>query len=543
MDGLFLTTVTRQLNALCPCKINKIQNISDEELLVNLHTKQKNQKLVINVRSNTNRIYLANQVETTQNMPTNFVMVLRKQLHQGTITSISQVGYDRLLKMEISTRNEFGDATTFSLMIELMGKYANIVLVNEEGIIVDALKRIPVYENSKRTIHPGAAYTLPTQPEKQDPFQVETIDMDSSLVNQVYGFSPLLSEEFLYRMHHGEEFPDILQECVNSDTLYVYEKEYHCLPLTHLHQEATTYPLMEGLQALNKENENKNRIKEQCGDVFRTVEKELKKAKKKLPKLEKSLQDADQMETYKEYGDLLFAYMGQIQKEKNVTLTRFEDGSEVTIPIDMRYDIKDNANRYYQKYHKLKRSKDILAEQIEHCQEDIDYFETLWQQLQMAGIEDAQEIRQELINQKILQPKKVRAQNKRKKMPNLIHLNVNGVDIYLGKNNIQNHYITSKLSRKSDIWFHVKDYHGSHVLCKDPQPDEELIRLCAMLAAYYSKGGQSSSVPVNYCPVSQLKKVPGSKMGFVTMKSYKTIYIDPDPALIEQWLQEYQIKK
>ena len=149
MDGLFLYTITQQLNTLCPCKINKIQNISDEELLLVLHTKQGNKRLVLNVRSNTNRVYLAQQIETTQNTPSNFVMVLRKQLSGATIESIRQVNFDRLLCLDCTTRNEFGDFTSFQLYVELMGKYANIVLVNDSQIIVDALKRIPVYENSQ----------------------------------------------------------------------------------------------------------------------------------------------------------------------------------------------------------------------------------------------------------------------------------------------------------------------------------------------------------------------------------------------------------
>ncbi len=543
IDGLFLYNVAQHLNQVCPCKISKIQNISDEELLFVLHTKQGNKRLVCNVRSNTNRIYFVDSIETTQGIPSNFVMVLRKQLSQGTIESIQQISFDRLLKFTLASRNEFGDATRFYLYVELMGKYANIVLVNSDNIIVDALKRIPVYENSKRTIHPGAKYTLPAQPEKQNPLEVENVDMDSSLVKQVYGFSPVLSNEFQTRMIQGQSFKDILKELLESDTLYCYEKEYHCLPLTHLHQSQTTYPLMEGMQKLYQDNESKARIKEQCGDVFRTVSKEKKKHEKKLPKLQDSLEQAKDLEIYKEYGDLLFAYMGQIKKEKEVQVPNFEDGSMVSIPLDMRFDIKGNANKYYQKYHKLKRSQDILEQQIQLCKQDIDYFTQLEEQLKHCSIEDALEIRQELIDKKVLSQRKVRMNKKKKAIPNLLHLQVENADIYVGKNNIQNHYIIQKLARKQDTWFHVKDYHGSHVLCKSETMDETLIRMCALLAAFYSKGGQSSSVPVDYCSVSQLRKVPGAALGFVTMKQYQTIYIDPEQEIVDQWIKQYQIKR
>ena len=131
---------------------------------------------------------------------------------------------------------------------------------------------------------------------------------------------------------------------------------------------------------------------------------------------------------------------------------------------------------------------------------------------------------------------------KKNKNPHVLHLQLEDADIYVGKNNIQNNYITHQLARKQDTWFHVKDYHGSHVLIKTNELNEEKIRMCSQLATYYSKGKQSSSVPVDYTQVGQLKKVPGSKIGFVTMKTYKTIYIDPEETLIEQWIQQYQTK-
>lgn len=541
MDGLLLFTITKQLQTYCPCKLNKIQNLSDEEIVFQLHTKNAGTvRLVCNVHSNTNRIYITQKTETSQSQPTNFVMVLRKQCAQCIIESIEQIHYDRVLCLHLQCRNELGDYTNNKLYVECMGKYANMILVNQEGIIIDALKRIPVYENAKRTIHPGATYILPKQVKKVNPTEVTKVDMDTSLVDQIYGFSPLLSKEFQYRMANGQTYQDILKELLNSQSLYVYPHEYHCIELTHLHQKADVYPLMVGLDHLYQANEQQIRIKEQCGDVFRTVDKELKKAKKKLPKLQASLEKSYDYKKYQQYGDLLFAYMHQIKKEKVVHVPDFETGQDVSIPIDMRLDIKGNANKYYQKYHKMKRSQSILQEQIETCKKEIDYFEQLHEQLQHCTVMDALEIRQELVNAHVMMHKRSRKQAKHKNKPNVLHLQVENVDIYVGKNNLQNNYITHHLSRKKDIWFHVKDYHGSHVLCKCEQPNEALIRMCAMLAAYYSKGQMSSSVPVDYCPVSQLKKVPGAPVGFVTMKSYKTIYIDPDREQIEKWIRKYK---
>ena len=544
LDGLMIHTLSNRMQPLVNGKIGKIQNISDEEILIHVHTKEAgNQKLIINVHSNTNRMYINNTTLQVQPSPSNFVMVLRKYVSQGIIQAIEQMGFDRIVRFSILGHNEFGDALHIQMYAELMGKYANLILVNEEGNIMDALKRIPIFENSKRFIHPGAKYTLPEQGNKSNPDAISTIQMDEPLTKQIHGFSPLTSKEFLYRMNNNETFEDILQELFESDTLYIYDtKNFHCLELKHLNQEAKVYEFMDGLNHLYQYNESKTRIKEQCGDVFRTVEKEKKKQIKKLPKLQESFEQSLDYEKYKTYGDLLFCYMYELKKEPVVIVPDFETGEDVSISIDMRYDLKENANRYYQKYHKLKRGQSILQEQIEQCKEEIEYFSQLEEQLNHCTPIDAIEIREELIKNRIMFQNKNNVRRKKPKNPHVLHLQLEEADIYVGKNNIQNNYITHHLARKQDTWFHVKDYHGSHVLIKCENLDEQKIRMCAQLATYYSKGKQSSSVPVDYTQVNQLKKVPGSKIGFVTMKSYKTIYIDPDENQIEQWIENYQVK-
>lgn len=544
LDGLLIHTLTNRCQPLINGKIGKIQNISDEEILFHIHTKEEgNQKLIINVHSNTNRMYINHTSLQVQPSPSNFVMVLRKYVSQGIIQNIEQIGYDRIVCFSILGHNEFGDALHINMYAELMGKYANLVLVNEEGIIMDALKRIPVFENSKRLIHPGAKYTLPSQTDKMDPDKIQTINMDEPLTKQIHGFSPLTSKEFLFRMNNQEKYEDILKELFESQNLYIYDaKNFHCLELKHLQKEAKIYEFMEGLNHLYQHNESKARIKEQCGDVFRTVEKEKKKQIKKLPKLEQSFEQSLDYEKYKMYGDLLFCYMYNLKKEPVVTVPDFETGADVQIQIDMRFDLKENANRFYQKYHKLKRGQSILLEQIEQCKEDIEYFIQIEEQLNHCTPEDAMEIREELIKNRIMFQNKNNIKRRKAKNPHVLHLSYDGADIYVGKNNIQNNYITHHLARKQDTWFHVKDYHGSHVLIKCDELNEERIRMCAQLATYFSKGKQSSSVPVDYTQVSQLKKVPGSKIGFVTMKSYKTIYIDPDEVQIEKWIKEFQVK-
>ena len=475
-------------------------------------------------------------------------MLLRKLIDGGIIRSCKQLGLDRILHMIVEARNEMGDIHSYHFYIELMGKYANLVLVGEDNRIIDALKRIPPFENNRRTILPGAQFTLPApHKDKQNPYQHGPFLKEESLTKQFHGFSPLLSKEVQYRMHQGEEFDDIMQKIAASDTLYISDIKdqmyFHCIPLTHLEGTYRTYPLMKGMDILFYHKEEKVRIKQQSGDLFKAVRKELHKNTSKLPKLEASLEEAMDCEKYREYGDLLFAYMHTIEKTAQITLPSFENEAMVTIPIDMRYDLKQNANRYYQKYHKFKRAQNILSEQICLCKQEIEYFETLEIQLEQASMQDAMEIREELSKQNYIKPLKTRIRKKKKQeLPHFETFQFDDITIYVGKNNLQNDYVTWKLARKQDTWLHVKDLHGSHVIITTDHPDEATLRNAAMLAAWYSQGRYSSSVPVNYCLVRQLKKIPGNKGSLVSLSNYKTIYIDPDANYIQKLHDEHLAK-
>lgn len=548
LDGLLLQQLYQEINTYLPAKLLKIQQISNDEVLFNLRTQKGNQKLMVSLHSVYNRLHITNESYTTLETPGNFVMLLRKQIDGGIIRMFEQVGLDRVLHMEIEARNELGDIHTKHLYIELMGKYANIILVDEDGKIIDALKRIPPFENNKRTIHPGALFVLPApHTDKQNPYEYTSIDLDESFTKQFHGFSPLLSKEMQYRIQQGESFDDVMQIIKASHNLYISEcnntTQFHVLPLTHLEVSARTYPLMKGMDILFYEKEEKVRIKQQSGDLFRTVRKELHKNVSKLPKLKQSLEDAYHCEKYREYGDLLFAYMDTIDKQSIVELPSFENGENVKIQLDMRFSIKDNANKFYQKYHKAKRAQSILCEQISLCESEIHYFETMEVQLEQASIADAIEIREELVKQGYLKAQKVKIRKKKKQeLPHYETFKIEDTLVYVGKNNLQNDYVTWKLGRKNDTWFHVKDIHGSHVIVNSDTLSESLIRSAALLAAWYSQGRHSSSVPVNYCLQKQLKKIPGNKGSLVSLSTYKTIYIDPDATTIQTIIDTCSVK-
>ncbi len=551
LDGLVLHQLQSVLQEYIPAKINKLQQISDTELLFTIRSSKGNRKLLISAHSVYNRIHLTDESYTALETPSNFLMLLRKQLDGGIIRSLQQIGLDRILQMNIEARDDLGDIHYKRLYIELMGKYANIILVGEDNRIIDALKRIPPFENNSRTIHPGAIFQLPKQHEqKKNPYNQYDIPANDDFTSYFHGFSPLLSKEVVYRIQKGESFPKIMQKLKSSLQLHISDVKdnmyFHCIPLTHFESTYRSYELMKGMDVLYFHKEEKIRIKQQSGDLFKIVRKELQKNKSKLPKLKRTWLDAMDCDKYREYADLLFAYMHTIQKTEIVILPSFETNQDISIPIDMKYDLKQNANKYYQKYHKAKRAQEIIQEQMMLCEKEITYFERMEIQLEQASLQDAIEIREELISQGYVKaPKaKIRKSKKGGSLPHYETFTFDEASIHVGKNNLQNDYVTWKLARKNDTWLHTKDYHGAHVIITCEHPSEQLLRNAAMLAAYYSKGRYSSSVPVDYCLQKHLKKIPGSKTGLVSLTSYKTIYIDPDLAHIQHLIDTHlTIKK
>lgn len=547
LDGLVLNQISKQLQTLTPAKINKMQQISSDEIIFILRTHHENVKLMISCHSVYNRIHITKREYISQEVPDTFLMVLRKYIDRSIITSIEQLGLDRILRFTMEVKDELADYHHYYLYVELMGKYANLVLVNHENKIIDALKRIPAFENNKRTIHPGAIYTIPTPHDKQDPFMASYVDRETSLVKQFHGFSPLLSDEVLYRLQNEASFPSIMNEIKDSYTLYLHLKDndylYHLIELKHLHLPYETYEIMEAMDQLYYQKEEKVRIKQQSGDIYKTVRYELKKNIKKLGKLKQTLDDANDLDKYRMYGDLLYTCTTVYNQHlKEVEVLDFDGETNIKIPLDDKVSLKQNAKKYYQKYTKSKTAQIEVSKQIEKTETLIHYFENIEMQLDQVSFEDALEIKEELANLGFMKQTNYKIRKKKKdKKPHFITLCIDDVYLYVGKNNIQNEYITFEQAKRDDMWFHVKDMHGSHVVITTNDPSEKILRIAAQLAAYYSQGKNSSSVPVNYCMIRQLKRPNKAALGFVTLSNYKTIYIDPEVHEIEAIIKEYQI--
>jgi predicted ribosome quality control (RQC) complex YloA/Tae2 family protein len=543
LDGLLLHRVIQQLTLKLPLRIQRIYDLSDTELLFNVRSHHEKHQLLISTHTIHNRLLLSKQTFSPPIEPSPFVMLLRKHCEEGLITAIHQQGLDRIIRIDIQKRDALGDLTFKHLMVELMGKYANLILCDANFRILDALKRIPLYENSKRLLQPGAAYTYPEAHDKKDPRLNNTIDVQLGLSQQFHGFSPLLAREFDHRMRHGQSFKAIMDELVSSDSIYLYPREQdpigHCLELTHLNQDALIFPLMEGLDQWYAQQEEKERIKQRTGDLFKLVQREYKKAQQKLPKLIEDLGQSQAFEQYRNYGELLYAYAHQLPKgHASINLLDEATQTQVHIDLDERLDGKANAAKYFQKYQKAKKGQSHIQKQIDLTQQELTYFESLLEQLSLASILDAADIQQELIQQGYVR-KRPQA-SKKKTQIHYYRFDLNATHrILVGKNNYQNEFVTFKLAQKNDLWFHALNYHGAHVVLQGIHPSEEAIQKACQLAMYFSKAKTMTKAEIQMTAIKHLKKIPEGKPGQVIVSQYESVTIDLNESELKQWMTQH----
>ena len=527
IDGIILSKVKDDLCLHLPIRINKINSTSNTEVVFNVHADKIRTSLVISLHSVYNHISLSNENYSDYEEPSTFVMVLRKHITNGIITSIVQNEYDRYLLLNIRALNDLYDEKEYILSVELMGKYANLILIDKEtNKIIDALKKIPPYLNNKRTILQGANFEIPESQNKKDPYNDFSIDFEQSLVKQVQGFSKQLEEEIRHRISNNEKYEDIVKQIKESNSLYISSNnDYHVIPLTYLNLPYKEVSIQKGFDILYYKANEKERIKTVTEDIYKFVKRQIKHFDTKVVKLKQSLIDSENLDKDRENGELLFTYSNLETKGLNKIDIVDYSGSNKAIKLDPKLSIKQNANKYFTAYSKKRKGKVYIEEQLEIANRELEYFNALKEQLDIATYLDALQIKEELIKYGYIR-KKVNKQKKNKKI-NLYQVEYQGSIITFGKNNIQNDYLSFDYAKPNNMWFHAKDFHGAHLIVNTDNPSEEVLRMCANLAAYFSNGRMSSSVPVNYCLAKNLKKVKGAKAGFVTIKNYKTIYIDP----------------
>lgn len=556
-DGLFTYSITADLQQLVTGRITKIHQPNAQEVILHVRANGKNHKLLFSIHSSYARVHLTEQSIENPAEPPMFCMLLRKHLEGGFISSVKQLGFDRIIIVEIESKNEIGDPIVRQLHAEIMGRHSNLLLIDKEQYkIVDSLKHLPPSVNSFRTVLPGQPYLAPPTQNKWNPqlvteeelatFFVETKNA-KDIVTQFTGFSPLHAEELLYRMTSASNrvqcFKEFIASFANGGTSPMYvlanHKTYFSpIELTHLHGDMTTYPnVHELLDRVFFARAERDRVKQQAGDLERWLQNEIDKLALKTKKLTKDYERASKLDQFQLYGELLMANIYSFEKGvKEVTVINYysENSEEITIPVSERKTPIENAQGYYTKYTKAKNALIMVQQQLEKTKEEITYFEMLAQQVQQAAPGDIEEIREELAEQGYLKLRHSKKKKKPVKPEPERYISSTGIAISVGKNNKQNDMLTFKIAKRTDIWLHTKDIPGSHVVIHSSEPDETTLREAATLAAYFSKARESSSVPVDYTDIRQVKKPNGAKPGFVIYFEQKTLYIDPDEALILQ---------
>ncbi|MFK9092365.1 NFACT family protein [Bacillus salipaludis] len=561
-DGLFTKAMVDELlSSLKGGRINKVHQPYKNEVILTIRANGVNQKLLLSAHPSYARVQLTNEAYDNPSEPPMFCMLLRKHIEGYILEDLYQVDNDRMIIIEIKGRNEIGDISYKQLIIEIMGRHSNIVLVDKtRNVILDSIKHVSFAINSHRAILPGQPYIYPPAQNKINPFEAVEEDversvdfiggkLDRQLVEHFAGTSPLFAKEVIFQSGLANRtsvpgtFIRLIKKIAAGDIspsiISANGKEsFYLFPLEHLKGEIKTFPsISEMLDRYYFGKAERDRVKQQGNDIERFISNEKEKNEKKIGKLEVTLKDAERAEQFQRYGELLTANLYVAKKGmKEIEVLDYYDelGGTIVIPLDPRKTPSENAQKYFSKYQKAKTALAVVVEQIAKAHEEVAYFENLTQQVQAASPKDIQEIREELVEGGYIRERQKRngkkAQNAK---PVLDHFHASdGTEIIVGKNNKQNDYLTNKLAARDEIWLHTKDIPGSHVVIRSKEPADETIREAAILAAYYSKARNSSSVPVDFTKVRYVKKPSGAKPGFVIYDNQQTVYVTPDEELV-----------
>jgi len=525
LDGFFIHHLTEELkSALVGGRINKIYQLSELELLFHIRANYKTYKLIVSSSISSSHVNITLKQYENQDAPFNFCMLIRKHFEGAFITNISQVENDRILIFDFSCGNELGDMVNKKMICEIMGRNSNIIFTNEDYTILDAIRRLPPSLEGMRTILPRATYVFPHLDKRVSPFHVPSNEID---LTSLQGVSSL----FLNEVRHTQDIKALISKSINPVVMKTSTKEFfYCFPLEHIGGMITHFnTLSELLDYVYEEKDIEARLTQQHKELDKFLNNELQKNKYKLEKLKSELEAAVSNQELQKMGELLSANLYKIKKGDAFVIVEdyYDQMNEITIPLNENKTPSENLKLIFTK---LKKSKNAIAhieKQILLTLQEIDYFEEFVVQFEYATPKDLEEMKQELETNHYLRKK--RETKPKKSYPKYeTYQDETGTLIFLGKNNIQNDYLTHTVASRNEYWFHVQGGPGSHVVVKSEAiPPENTLRAAANLAAYYSKFRNSSSVPVDYTQIKNLKKIPGQKGSKVIITGHRTIFIDP----------------
>lgn len=566
-DGMFTHAMVNELkDMLLLGRVTKIHQPYKNELVLVIRANRKNKKLLLSAHPQHARVQITEMDYENPAIPPQFCMVMRKYLDGAHLEKIEQVENDRIIHFHFNHRNELGDIDQLTLIAEIMGRHSNIILINpEDKKILETIRHVPSTMNSYRSLVPGAIY-LPPPPQHSinpfDSFDEEKTDvnhqeklMNVKDIQALYqGIGRDTAEELLYYMEAYElsirgalkKYIDRLDDSLSLPTLTICTKKRESFtPFEYESLNGYKEPyqrLSELVDRYYEKKAEKDRAHQQAADLIRLVRNLLEKNDTKLSKLEKEFYETEEKETFRIKGEVLTAFMHQVEVgKKEVVLPNFYDGNNsITIQLDPRKSPAENAQQYFKKYNKLKNAAVHLTSQIKHTKEEINYLETVQTQLDMSSPQDVDSIREELIQEGYLKKRQKKKQmSKPKKNEPDKYLSSDGTLLLVGKNNLQNDVLSMKTARKSDYWLHTKDIPGSHVIIRDSEPSEQTFLEAAHLAAYFSKSRDSASVPVDTVEVKKLKKPNGAKPGFLIYEGQTTLFVTPDEEVVRELKQNY----
>ncbi len=583
-DGIVTKAVVSELNTcLINGKINKIFEPNKNEILLGVYSSGKNYCLDISIDSVNYRVNLTTSSKPNPQNVLNFCMVLRKHLTGGTIKRIYSNGLERIVFIDIDVYNELNDLITKTLVVELMGKHSNIILLNSEHTVIDSLRHLNKFDNSNRDIFPGSKY-LNIESAKKDFLAVKTFD-------EFYKDVSIDSENFpstLSKVYNGFGKKNIsyLLEALNiptavstNDLKEVYSylkdlfanmpdnvilKEYPSVKKDYFAYKSTNDGLAANfyLDDFYTSKEQSEQFKQYRDTVLKLVLNHVGKIKERISTIDSKIDDCANAEKYRLYGELITSNLYRMPDypQAEVTLENYYDNNNlITIPLDEKFSPSKNAKNFFKKYRKLQNTIAIVEKQKELSEAELSYLESIVYELEeVSTIEDIDNIYSEIcdnlifgknantVNNHVYNKQSKITNSKSSKQSNASNMpekrNIDGYTVYIGKNNKQNDYLTCRLAQNSDIWFHTKDIHGSHVVLKTDSlhsssenssasctfniPDSVLYK-CASIAAYYSKARMSQNVPVDYTLIKYVKKPNGAKPGMVIYTNNKTIYANP----------------
>lgn len=567
-DGIVIANLVKELNeTIINSRISKIAQPENDELLLTLKGNSKQVRLVLSASASLPLIYLTKTNKPSPLTAPNFCMLLRKHIANGKITRIYQPRMERIINFEIEHLNELGDICHKKLIVEIMGKHSNIIFCNEEDMIIDSIKHISAQVSSIREVLPGRTYFIPKTQEKSNPLETDQesfwrkvydkpLPAQKAIYTAYTGISPVIASEICFRanvdgdrpvqalseeeklhlFHHFSWLTDDIKDGKFIPNIIKNGKEPLDFSGMELKQYAdftvTVYDsISEVLETFYASKNIYTRIRQKSVDLRKVVTTVLDRSRKKYDLQLKQLKDTEKREKYKVYGELIHTYgYGLEENAKKLEALNYYTNEMISIPLDPQLTPQENAQKYFDKYNKLKRTFEALTELTKETKEEILHLESVSTSLDIATSEDdLAQIKEELIQFGYIKKRQLNKKEKIKSKP-FHYISSDGYHIYVGKNNFQNEELTFKFAVGNDWWFHAKGMPGSHVIVKtngDELPDRTFEE-AGRLAAYYSKGRENDKVEIDYLEKKNVKKPNGSKPGFVVYYTNYSLVASPD---------------